>query len=323
LILIAALSGIQVIFSNGVSGQDVEDKALPPDTSPDISTGAKGCWRAHMNAVKTVVEQNLSTALIIEDDIDWDIRIKSQLEDFAQAVRTLTTPKTDGLTYADPTFPIPRDGSDPTEITFSSLPPTLPSTVSPYGDNWDLLWLGHCGTSFPEKGRDDAVPQGRVIIFGDQTVPAKHHHFPGFGSDELTVHYPNHTRVIHHTAQPVCTFAYAVTQRAARQILFQMGVKSFYSPIDLMLAHYCDGRDGRKVRRCYTAQPQYFNHHRSAGKTQYYSEVRDLEKKINRKPFTKNIRWSMRMNLEKLTDGETELDDQYPDEMPRKNLDFS
>src|SRR5256886_11651925 len=55
------------------------DLALPPDTPPDFSDGAKGSWRAHLNAVKTVVKQNLSTALIVEDDIDWDIHIKSQI----------------------------------------------------------------------------------------------------------------------------------------------------------------------------------------------------------------------------------------------------
>src|SRR6266496_4274023 len=128
MILMAALSGIQVTFSDGVFGQDVQDKALPPDTPPSFTQSAKGSWRAHMNAIKTVIEQDLSTALIIEDDVDWDIHFRSQLQHFAQAVKTLTTPKTDGSQYADPTFPTPRDDSDPAEIYLSSLPPTLPAT---------------------------------------------------------------------------------------------------------------------------------------------------------------------------------------------------
>jgi hypothetical protein len=53
---------------------------------------AKGSWRAHLNAMQTVVEQELGSALVLEDDLDWDVRIKEQMKDFAKSVRTLTQP---------------------------------------------------------------------------------------------------------------------------------------------------------------------------------------------------------------------------------------
>jgi hypothetical protein len=35
----------------------------------------------------------MNTALIIEDDLDWDIRIKDQLSNFAMASRVLIQPQ--------------------------------------------------------------------------------------------------------------------------------------------------------------------------------------------------------------------------------------
>jgi GR25 family glycosyltransferase involved in LPS biosynthesis len=318
--LISAFSSIQVAFSDGLAGNTIHQKALPAGTPENMADGVKGSWRAHLNAVKAVVDQNLTTALLIEDDVDWDVNIKSQLQQFALGVRALTTPRLDG-TFADPTYPSPRDNSDPVDISYSSLSPTIPVVDSPYGNGWDVLWLGHCGNSFPDKERDRNIPRGRVII-NDHTVPSTQHYVIDYGSDELVVRYPNHTRAISHTGNPACSLAYAVTQKAARRILYEFGLKSFYAPFDLMLRLWCDGRDGRKVRGCYTVQPQYFNHYRPVGRTRYYSDINEWEDKHNSQAFTNNIRWSMRMNLEKLTEGESDLVDQYPDDLPRQARDI-
>lgn len=58
----------------------------------------------------SVVATNLSTALILEDDADWDVAIRGQTPVIADAIRRLT----DGV-------------------------------VGPWGFNWDYLALGHCG----------------------------------------------------------------------------------------------------------------------------------------------------------------------------------
>jgi hypothetical protein len=50
--LAAALSDIKVEYVDGVDGQEVADKALPPGTVDlNIQNGTKGSWRAHMNAI--------------------------------------------------------------------------------------------------------------------------------------------------------------------------------------------------------------------------------------------------------------------------------
>jgi hypothetical protein len=241
----------------------------------------------------------------VEDDVDWDIHLKSQLYNFAGAVHILTQPSGGGETETEDI----RIGPN------SALPSMPPPEKTPYGDNWDVLWLGHCGARFPMK-EDRNLPLGRILFY-DETVPAAQHVGLQFGNDELTRVYPNHTRAVHHTAEGVCSLAYAVTQRAARQILYDFGLKELGAPFDIMLRQYCDGVGDRKVRSCYTAQPQYFQHHRPVGQKSKNSDINtDQHEEFIEKAHTFNIRWSTRMNLQRLVDGETDFQDQWPDDAP-------
>ena len=51
------------------------------------SHGAAMAWLAHMDMIKYVIMQDYETALILEDDVDWDVRIKEQMVKIAPAVR--------------------------------------------------------------------------------------------------------------------------------------------------------------------------------------------------------------------------------------------
>ncbi len=84
---------------------------------------------------------NVASALILEDDADWDIGIRAQLAQLAKGSRYL-------------------QGVEESE-----------RTNSVYGDNWDLMWVGHCGswTNHEDKRR--------WVIENDPTVeppPARH-----------------------------------------------------------------------------------------------------------------------------------------------------
>lgn len=51
--LAAALSRIKIAWIDGVAGHDVLDKVVPGDSfDKKISTGNKGSWRAHMDALQ-------------------------------------------------------------------------------------------------------------------------------------------------------------------------------------------------------------------------------------------------------------------------------
>jgi hypothetical protein len=51
--LLAAVTGMHFSLIDGVSGESVPEKALPPGIASNLKKGAIGSWRAHMNAIRT------------------------------------------------------------------------------------------------------------------------------------------------------------------------------------------------------------------------------------------------------------------------------
>lgn len=132
-----------------------------------------------------IIHQNLTSALILEDDADWDIRLKSQLQVFAQAARAFTQPtarvstsqRPRPLALADTYNPAGITSNTVVELPLDRLLDRLPlrdlhPTITPYGDDWDVLWLGHCGTDFPKVLSPDAEPSSsQRQPKGDTTNP--------------------------------------------------------------------------------------------------------------------------------------------------------
>ncbi|KAH7016551.1 uncharacterized protein B0I36DRAFT_338066 [Microdochium trichocladiopsis] len=91
--LSSALTGFKITWQDGVKGETIPDKALP--VGWNRKGGAKdanvGSWRGHINAMRRIIDDDLPSALIVEDDVDWDVNIKSQLYRFALAARELQT----------------------------------------------------------------------------------------------------------------------------------------------------------------------------------------------------------------------------------------
>ena len=93
--LSAAVSNLQLDWIDDVSGDDVLEKALSPRDHKFISRSAikvagELIWMPFKRqyfpnsksafitiTLLSIVEQNLTTALILEDDVDWDTRLKS------------------------------------------------------------------------------------------------------------------------------------------------------------------------------------------------------------------------------------------------------
>jgi hypothetical protein len=49
----SALNGVDVEYIDGVTGNQVPDRALPPPASHDILlSGNIGSWRGHLNAIR-------------------------------------------------------------------------------------------------------------------------------------------------------------------------------------------------------------------------------------------------------------------------------
>ena len=199
------------------------DITLPElENAPDVpgstsSEGSTRAWLGHRRVLYYFVTHfpENSTALILEDDADWDVRIHRTMAAVSLAVRDLT------------------------EETLS------PRAGLSYGTAWDLLWLGHCG---------DNIPSSRIVSFPDITAPLRSQ-FNGW--NPAIQQLPEHTRLVHYSDGPICTYAYAVTHSAAWRILDYPIQGEAY---DVRLSVGC-----REDLRCITVNPEIFQEHRPLG----------------------------------------------------------
>ncbi|KAK3938620.1 hypothetical protein QBC46DRAFT_439812 [Diplogelasinospora grovesii] len=325
--LATTITNITATFVHGISGDEVPPSVLPTDSGNNrsISKGNIGSWRAHMNTLRRVIEEGLESALILEDDVDWDIRLKSQLQIFARAAWAFTS----SSPLHNPLLSLDNDN-----IPISQLPdhhhPNGQGWRSPYGDDgfWDVLWLGHCGTELPGEGSK------RVIIPNDLTVPVPKHLKPhpfALQDSEIAELYPAHTRLVHVSHGTTCTQAYAVSQAGARKLLWQFGLQSLTTGWDLMLRDWCDGNyttttttDSKRYKPvCVTVQPPLFSHHFGKGPaaaSDITAPGGGFANSNDKKEMSPYIRLSVRLNMRRLLVqgdntgiGEGALEDQYPD----------
>jgi hypothetical protein len=145
--LAATLTNLTLTWRDGVNGTTMHEKAKPPphNDGSKILDAAIGSWRGHMNMMREIVTSGVGSALILEDDADWDVSLRSQMEDLAVAVR-----ETISLLPEQKRDCNGGGGQD-----------------SPYGACWDLLWIGHCGG----WGPNDHHHAFQSLIRGDSTVP--------------------------------------------------------------------------------------------------------------------------------------------------------
>ena len=243
---------------------------------PDANLGS---WRGHIDAIRRIVEDGISSALIMEDDMDWDVHIKTQLSQFASAAIELQA----GFHHNQ----------------------TL-STPSPYGQDWDMLWVGACAATFgwdlpehlqiPEPERDDR----QKLIRDDPTV-ASERHITGNGGFSWS-DYPPHTRVVYVPGDNICSFAYALSAAGARKALQYLGIEGQHKPFDNHLSDLCRLR--ANGMRCVSVVPSLFVHHRPRGKTSGDSDINGGSGEVREHGFTENIVYSTRLNLANLIKGQ-------------------
>ncbi|KAF2146420.1 glycosyltransferase family 25 protein [Aplosporella prunicola CBS 121167] len=236
--------------------------------SGNLNTGSAKAWLAHLQVIATA--GNFTTALIMEDDSDWDIRIHEQARNISAALRKLTR-------TANP---------------------------EPWGDNWDILWLGHCGEKMPfeeekEPEQDDANSHFRerkrkeqnpfaddYITYYDETLPKV------IGSYDPRMSDPKHLRWVQHATGPICTFAYAVNRASVGKMLaMQHGNEQAF---DLWMHTRCRSHD----LRCYSSNPEIFHHQQAAGQaSSLVNEGKVIDE--HRGNRTENIMFSARCNAER------------------------
>ena len=154
-----------------------------------------------------MIAKNISTALILESDADWDLRIKEVMAPLATGIRTLV------------------------DWPFTAAHHLASPLVQPYGDTWDIIWIGHCGSN-----RDGNV---RAYTWNDTTVPPENREFVfdiGLTGEQ---HVPG-TRSVYQFGRTTCSTGYAVSHEGAKKLVEYF--KNTNENVDLQLSGVCARR---------------------------------------------------------------------------------
>ncbi|KAI0005800.1 glycosyltransferase family 25 protein [Xylariaceae sp. FL0662B] len=279
--LMASLTGFKLTWVDGVAGKTIPDKALPfgwdREKLPDSNLGS---WRGHIDAIRQIVDNGLSSALIMEDDMDWDVHIKTLLSQFATAAGQIQKGFHRNQTLSSP---------------------------SPYGQDWDMLWVGSCLTTFDEDLSENLQipPEKRdprkVLIQDDPTVPSANHILGngGFSWDS----YPPNTRIVYVPGDNVCSFAYALSAAGAQKALQYLSIEGQHKPYDNHLSDICRLRENGM--RCVSIVPSLFVHHKPRGKISGDSDINNGGEngEIREVGFTENVLYSTHLNMKNLVRG--------------------
>lgn len=220
----------------------------------------------------------------MEDDADWDVAIKTQLQSFAVAVRALQ-----------------GTGSG--------------STDSPYGDDWDVLWLGHCGVECRTDMPFFMAPN-------DPTILPPHHFLP-YWRDPPPIERPDHTRLICPSSDGVCSIVYAVSYHAARRILSALSVNpsgiaeniDIGAQFDVSLGRMC----GSGYLKCFAPYPSLTGGYIKSSDIHEDGENPEPRRE---KPSSSGVMYSTMLNINRLLNGEDTVDSTWDDaQVPSVNPD--
>jgi hypothetical protein len=175
-----------------------------------------------------MVQNRIQSALIIEDDSDWDVLLKSQMLSFARGVRAIQNT-------------------------------TLP-VHSPYGDSWNLLTVGHLGVN------NQPTKEQKYYVTHDDptTIGAERRDFWGKPDVSAEKLQGNYTRYVMEVYTMRGTGAYALSLRGAARLLYDQSILPNAQPIDVAISDVCR-HDTWKEPFCLGVYPPIFGLFRSIG----------------------------------------------------------
>jgi GR25 family glycosyltransferase involved in LPS biosynthesis len=199
---------MNVSWVPGVDGNNMVEKARPYD-GLKLSGPTIGCWRAHADTWRRLLDAPYSTALILEDDIDWDVNIHDIMALVSENMKTALS-----------------SAKGPSSSVTSSGPY--------YHEYWDTLWFGACLSEVP----DDV--EKTLTVYDDPYAPADEDLRPYDRNyfKQLNIDYPTSgsgMRAIHHARRPTCTYGYAVSKKGAERLLYNVGYRGLSAPVDLVI----------------------------------------------------------------------------------------
>lgn len=274
--VLAEISNFTWTLMDGIKGDTVVNKSLPMGMTYDsVGMNAVGSWRAHMNTIRHVVRNKIQTALIFEDDADWDVTIRHQLKQYAHATRWLLKQEEKGVPF------------------------------SPYGDGWDVLTIGHCDS---EPWKND---MRRWVIPNDPTVILPHLRTgawipdmkPWEAWDSKHPQASNHTRVCYTADWVACTTAYALSLRGATKLLYWMSMMPFSEKFDNGLGNVLRRRHDRSEILGIGCFPTYIGISHGAGTGAKFSDI-DISGGEHERAYSERLQFATRSNIDRILRGD-------------------
>jgi len=240
----AAVTELHLRIPQQVQWTDEDVRNFRPEHEEEsrVLTGSVKAWLSHHLVLRDFLDSGVETALIFEDDIDWDIRLRTRQIPLAQkAVQKFSTA---------------------TNLDTQEYPWGTPT-------DWDLLYVGHCGDYFGdvEKGvgvghhHPEHLRTTDHLLYEDKTMEYRTDIHPFTASLFTAFQIPEQTRIVHRSKWPLCTFGYAITRRTAELIMKEVA-PSREDPSRNLIAYdaaILNGcRDG--PLKCYTVNPELFHH---------------------------------------------------------------
>lgn len=240
----AAVTELELTIPEQMTWTDADVRNFRPENESEsrVLTGSVKAWLSHHLVLREFLASGLETALFFEDDVDWDIRVRTQQIPLAQqAVQKLSE-----------TSP-------------------LDAEAYPWGTeaDWDLLYVGHCGDYFGDiadgvgvgHNHPEQLAETQHVKFQDQTMLPRYDLHPFTAGILEAFGIPQKTRLVHRSKWPLCTFGYALTRRTAERIITEIAPpheqpERDISAFDVAILSGC--RDG--PLKCYSITPELFHH---------------------------------------------------------------
>ncbi|KAK9242254.1 hypothetical protein V1506DRAFT_548167 [Lipomyces tetrasporus] len=231
--MLASAFGLKLKLVPGVRGTEMSPKAIPEGVPERMQPSELGCWRAHVDAWRYLLDSDMDTLLIFEDDLDWNPNVKKTLETLSLQMQNSKIRLTEPSNYE--------------------------RERAPYGLDWDVLYVGSC--------KDGANPEFKHIaqIWDDPDVPDIEHLKPAtletlhdYGLVDADI---GRKRVLAPAYRTLCTTAYAITRQGAQRLLLTMSYLGLHAAVDNDMSRIF--RDGQL--RGYTVTPPAFSQFRVGG----------------------------------------------------------
>lgn len=297
---------VQIPLQDHISEEDVLRYLEGDDLHTEI--GSVKATMSYLSLLQQFLDTGAETALLIEDDADFSIHIKDQLDSLSKAMWRDVVDVDIEQSASRPRRPRRQAPANP--------PARLDRMSDPFhSEDWDILWLGHCGIESTNAIATRTYSDPKALPWSRLTSTFNNYYEQMLSNEQLR---SLQVQQILYNATALSTYAWAITRSHAQWLLAELR-SSRTQEFDIALHVRCKG--GKQ--RCAIPVPELMHHHKVLGEvaisTQGNGTVarKDLGWWRGAHKYTYNVEWSARCNAagvgEKLAEGWQCLPGKYDD----------